>query len=192
MSELIQQKIKIHSMLLADLESVCAIEFSAHGQNSWTRQTFINELNNSLSYYWIAQNISKDTDSGQIVAFTGCHVIGEECFITNLAVEPGFQRRKIGQALLMHLIKQVSKLGVKYLTLEVRAGNIKAQNLYKKFGFEEKGLRPNYYPDNHENALIMWTSNIQSVEYKLMLEALATTYSNDADKRSDEYQNFLY
>lgn len=169
MSELTRQKIKIHSMLLTDLESVCEIEKSAHGLNCWNRQAFVNELNNSLSHYWIA----KDIETGQVLAFIGCHIIGEEGFITNLAVSPAFWGRKIAQALLVHLIKQLSKYSVKFITLEVRAGNIKAQNLYKKFGFKETGLRPNYYQDNNENALIMWTPNIQSADYKLFLEAVS-------------------
>ena len=168
MSELIQQQIKIHQMLLADLDAVCRIEKNAHIHSCWNRQAFVNELNNSIGHYWIA----KDIESGDIVGFIGCHFIGEEGFITNLAVEPDYQKRKIGQTLLMHLLKQAGRLSVKYITLEVRAGNLKAQNLYKKFGFEETGLRPNYYPDNQENALIMWTPNIQTVEYKLMLESL--------------------
>lgn len=46
------------------------------------------------------------------------------------------------------------------INLEVRASNIKAQNLYKKFGFIEEGIRKKYYEDNKEDAILMWMHNL--------------------------------
>jgi ribosomal-protein-alanine N-acetyltransferase len=52
------------------------------------------------------------------------------------------------------------------VTLEVRISNYSAQNLYRKYGFREAGLRHRYYSDNQEDALIMWTDEINSTSYK--------------------------
>jgi ribosomal-protein-alanine N-acetyltransferase len=50
--------------------------------------------------------------------------------------------------------------------LEVRVTNYTAQNLYRKYGFSEAGVRHRYYSDNQEDALIMWTDEINSPAYK--------------------------
>ncbi len=58
------------------------------------------------------------------------------------------------------------------MTLEVRVSNYAAQNLYRKYGFREAGLRHRYYSDNQEDALIMWTDEIQSPAYKQKFQGL--------------------
>ena len=77
---------------------------------------------------------------------------------------------QIAQILLISQIEYLYKNMVKYLTLEVRESNQKAINLYEKYGFKSLGKRKNYYQNNNEDALIMWTNNIFSTEYKKMFE----------------------
>jgi len=94
----------------------------------------------------------------------------EEAHITNIAVSPEYRRMHIGEALLKTVIDECYKNMVKYITLEVRAGNTPAIGLYEKYGFKSLGLRKGYYQDNNEDALIMWTENIFYDKFKSMYE----------------------
>ena len=73
---------------------------------------------------------------------------------------------RIGELLLRSMIEEGYKKEAKWFTLEVRASNFAAQNLYYKYGFKSLGSRKNYYQDNGEDALIMWTENIWYESFK--------------------------
>lgn len=134
----------------SDLDAVLEIS-SLSLKESWSKESFKKELSNSLAKYLVAK-----TDKS-IVGFAGVWIIVDEGHITNIAVHPHFRGQGIGSKLLEGLIDNSKKnWGVTSLTLEVRSSNIKAQGLYKKFNFNEEGLRKNYYQDNKEDAIIMW------------------------------------
>ena len=59
------------------------------------------------------------------------------------------------------LLYQAKTLGLERATLEVRASNNIALAMYQKFGFQEAGRRPNYYPDNSEEGVILWLNQLQ-------------------------------
>jgi ribosomal-protein-alanine N-acetyltransferase len=71
--------------------------------------------------------------------------------ILNLAVSPGFRRQGIARALWNALLE--SFRGATYL--EVRASNLAAQEFYKSVGFEELTVRPGYYQNSSEPAIVM-------------------------------------
>ncbi len=77
--------------------------------------------------------------------------------------------------MLVSLIDIAYTVGANWVTLEVRVSNYTAQNLYRKYGFREKGLRQKYYSDNQEDALIMWTDEINSPAYKQTYQRLKVT-----------------
>jgi ribosomal-protein-alanine N-acetyltransferase len=77
--------------------------------------------------------------------------------------------------MLVGLIDIAYSINAKWVTLEVRVSNYSAQNLYRKYGFREAGLRHRYYSDNQEDALIMWTDEINSPAYKQKFQDLKTT-----------------
>ncbi len=89
----------------------------------------------------------------------------EEAHITILAVHPQYQRQGMGQALLFSLLKTAHDRGLERATLEVRASNLSAINLYQKFGFKTAGRRRRYYQDNDEDALILWLGDIQHPQF---------------------------
>lgn len=80
---------------------------------------------------------------------------GEEADITNVCTAPEARRKGVAAALLAALLKEGSKRAVKEYFLEVREGNEAARALYKKLGFEEIGIRKNYYEEPRENAVLM-------------------------------------
>src|ERR1700691_4789808 len=121
--------IYIRPLLLADLDEVMEIEPIAFGSHHWSHQSFVNELNNSMGNYFAAfERIGK-----RLLGYSGFWLIGEEAHITTLAVHPDFRRLHVGERLLIHDIQQASKVGASWITLEVRASNETAQQLYYKF-----------------------------------------------------------
>jgi ribosomal-protein-alanine N-acetyltransferase len=125
----------------------------------------MSELSNELASYFSAYN-----DKDELVAYCGCWKILEEAHITTIAVLPKFRRKHIAEALLKTVINDCYKNMVKFITLEVRVGNIPAIALYEKYGFKSLGTRKGYYQDNNEDALIMWTENIFYDKFKTMYE----------------------
>lgn len=150
------QEFKISRLMLVNLDRICEIELLAHGQTGWKRQAFIDELNNPCSNYWILEKRPENN----ILGFIGFHHIDKEGFITNLALDPEFQGQGYSKLLIEYLIGRSKDWKIDYLTLEVRKSNIKAKNLYKKYGFKEISTRKNYYPpidelSEREDGIIM-------------------------------------
>lgn len=122
--------------------------------SAWDKESFKNELQNGLARYVVAvvDNIA--------VGFGGMWIIIDEGHITNIGVHPEYRGIGIGDKILSSLISICRDENVCSMTLEVRASNYIAQNLYKKYGFVSEGVRKAYYEDNKEDALIMWKRNI--------------------------------
>lgn len=116
----------------------------------WTKSSFENELRNSFATYVVAKVGEK------VIGYGGMWIIIDEGHITNIAVHPNYRGQGIGNAILNSMINICNEKRVKAMTLEVRVSNIAAQNLYKKYGFIEEGIRHKYYEDNKEDAIIMW------------------------------------
>ncbi|MHB1536599.1 MAG: ribosomal protein S18-alanine N-acetyltransferase, partial [Acidimicrobiales bacterium] len=89
-----------------------------------------------------------------------------------IAVDPEWQRSKVGTRLLVHLARSAADHGARHLTLEVRLSNTPAQAMYRRFGFEPAGIRKNYYAESNEDALIMWAYDINTADYARRLGAL--------------------
>jgi ribosomal-protein-alanine N-acetyltransferase len=113
-------------------------------------------------------------DLAAIVGFAGLWLMVDEAHVTTIAMHPNFRRRGLGEYMLASLIEIAYDIGAKWVTLEVRVTNYNAQNLYRKYGFREAGLRHRYYSDNQEDALIMWTDEIHSPAYKQRFQELKT------------------
>jgi ribosomal-protein-alanine N-acetyltransferase len=91
-----------------------------------------------------------------VTAYGGFWLVCDECHITNIAVHEDFRHMGQGKVILEHLITMAKLHGAHDITLEVRPSNEVAQNLYRSYGFLQKGLRKHYYEDNGEDAIIMW------------------------------------
>lgn len=142
-------KIDISLMTEDDIDEVLNIS-DLSLKESWSRDSFFNELSNPVAKYLIAKVNDK------VVGFAGIWTVLDEGQITNIAVHPDFRNIKIGSALVEGLISNLNEWKLNSMTLEVRKSNIPAQNLYKKYGFKEEGLRKRFYSDNKEDAIIMW------------------------------------
>lgn len=142
--------ITVRKMEIADLEQVLVIEREAF-TTPWAEDAFILEITkNQLARYIVAEI------DGQVVGYGGIWLILDEGHVTNVAVLSKNRGQGIGNHLVQGLIDICLQSKIGAMTLEVRASNITAQNLYKKYGFTESGIRPKYYSDNKEDAIIMW------------------------------------
>lgn len=105
-------------------------------------------------------------DLASIIGFAGLWLMVDEAHITTIAMHPDYQGRGLGELLLASLVDIAYDINARWVTLEVRVSNYRAQNLYRKYGFHNAGMRHRYYSDNNEDALIMWTNDIHSPAYK--------------------------
>ena len=105
-----------------------------------------------------------------IVGYAGIWVMTDEAHVTTIASHPHVRGRGVGELLLVALIHRGIEVGARWMTLEVRASNAVAQNLYRKYTFKEMGVRRRYYSDNGEDALVMWTDALDSETFQSALE----------------------
>ncbi len=142
--------VNLREMEIRDLDTIMEIEKGSFS-TPWTRNSFEKEiLENVLAKYIVAEV------DGEVVGYGGIWLILDEGHITNIAVSKDHRGKGIGKFLMMGLIDYCKKRGIHNMTLEVRKSNDIAQNLYRKMGFLDCGIRPDYYTDNHEDAVIMW------------------------------------
>ena len=158
-------QITIKKMYSDDIEDVVKIEEEAYGEHHWSKSSFYDEMHNNLAQYYCVK-----LSDGNIVAYAGTWNIIDEGHITTIAVSPDYTRNHIGEALIVKILEDCYKEGIKYLTLEVRVSNEPAIKLYEKYGFNSLGTRKGYYQDNNEDALIMWTENIFYDKFKSRFE----------------------
>lgn len=94
--------------------------------------------------------------SQKVIGYGGLWHIMEEGHITNIAIDPAHRNKGYGKFLMKAIMAESSRLGIDYMTLEVRVSNLPAIKLYESLGFISSGIRPKYYSDNQEDANIMW------------------------------------
>lgn len=150
--ELEQASLEFRSMTVQDIPHVVEIERESF-TTPWSSQAFMNELTNNH----FAQYIILEYD-GEVAGYGGMWIIMDEAHVTNIAIKRKYRGRKWGERLLIELQNSAAFLGAVRMTLEVRKSNQIAQRLYEKHGFRSVGIRPKYYTDNNEDALIMWVN----------------------------------
>lgn len=139
-------------MTVEDIEAVMEIE-KATFPTPWSRSAFYNEVVVNQFATYLLLEVGEE-----IAGYCGVWVIIDEAHITNIALHPDYRGMKLGEALMSKAIRFAKSRGALTMTLEVRVSNTVAQNLYKKLGFVEGGIRKGYYSDNQEDALVMWVN----------------------------------
>lgn len=162
----VRAAVRVQEMTLADIPAAQEIERLSFS-TPWPAYALQQELTgNRLARYLVAR--SDET----VVAFAGVWLMVDDAHITTFGVHPDWRRRGVGQQLLLSVADLARELGARRLTLEVRAGNVAAQALYERFGFEIAGRRKAYYTDDGEDALIMTTPPLAYPPQARLLEAI--------------------
>ncbi len=148
----IKMDITFRKMTTDDIAQIVAIE-EASFPTPWTADAFHRELKmNEYAHYVV---IEKDD---VVIGYCGLWIIIDESHITNIAILPEYRGQKLGDALLKEVMDQAKEMGAKTMTLEVRVSNEVAKQLYRKYGFQNGGIRKRYYTDNYEDGLVMWVN----------------------------------
>ncbi|MDD6727790.1 MAG: ribosomal protein S18-alanine N-acetyltransferase [Eubacteriales bacterium] len=111
----------------------------------WSREDLAKQLEIETSHFYVA------VEDGKAVGYMGLQIFSGEGYVTNVAVLPKYRKRGIALALL----EKAMENEMDFITLEVRESNLPAIKLYEKVGFENMGIRPNFYENPKENAIIM-------------------------------------
>jgi ribosomal-protein-alanine N-acetyltransferase len=165
----------VDRMTVDDLPAVHEIE-RASFSTPWPAHAYRQELErNRLAHYLVARY------DDQVVGFAGIWLLVDEAHITTFATRPGWRRLGIGERLLIAALELAESRGASEATLEVRPSNTAARSLYEKYGFRVVGVRPRYYSDNNEDALIMTTDSLESRQMRARLMFLR----NDVARRPD-------
>jgi [ribosomal protein S18]-alanine N-acetyltransferase len=151
------------------LRAVLHIEQQVHPR-PWSLGLFMSELGYRGSRAYLAAKVNSE-----IVGYGGLMVVADDAHITNVAVDPAWQRHKVGTRLLLALARAGIERGAENLTLEVRVGNRAAQGLYRTFGFVPAGIRKGYYAETGEDALVMWANDVHVPAYADRLAGIAAS-----------------
>lgn len=156
--------VDIRPMILADIPAVYRLERETFPE-PWSEGVFHDELGQTGRFYVVAMD-----ETGEVAGYAGLLQAVDEAHVTTMAVASGARGQKLGTRLMLRLIDAALEGGARHLTLEVRASNRSAQELYRTFGMAPVGVRKSYYGD--EDALIMWVHEIDEPEYGARLEEI--------------------
>ena len=140
---------EIVKMNEAHVTSVAAIEKECFGVDAWSEKSVASELTNQLSLWLVA------VDGDRVAGYVGSQTVCGETDMMNVAVTADYRRQGLGEKLVMALEQELKAIGSQCLTLEVRDSNTPARTLYEKLGFQQIGLRKNYYRNPREDAHIL-------------------------------------
>lgn len=130
----------------------------------WSRDQYLREIDSPNS------DIVLMFEEESLVSYGCVWAIVDEAHITVLGTHPAHLRNGYARQVLKELLRLAIVREMKRATLEVRASNTAAIDLYQSLGFEEAGRRKKYYSDTKEDALILWTGGLQSAKYQHLLE----------------------
>lgn len=139
----------IRPMVVQDISRVSEIE-KAVFTSAWSAEDFTYELTeNPFGHYFV------DEIDGVIEGYIGLWILFDQAQITTLGTTLNHRRQGIAKRLMEFGLRHAFQSGAERISLEVRVGNIAAITLYESFGFQRKGIRKDYYQDNHEDAHLM-------------------------------------
>ena len=136
-----------------DIDQIIAIERDSF-PTPWSANIFRSEITSPISRMLVAR-VDRDA-GGWVAGYLVYWQVADEIHLHNIAVRRDMRRQGIASRLLGEAVRCSRLKGARWLTLEVRRSNRAAQRFYEKFGFSVRGIRPGYYTDTGEDALIMW------------------------------------
>ena len=142
--------VRVREMTAEDIEDAALLEKTNLGKEAWTQKQLIDALTRDDTIYLVASK------AGRIVGLCGVQNISGEGEITNVSVARDCRGEGIGYKMVKQLLERGVGIGIKDYTLEVRASNEPAIRLYERLGFVSEGVRPNFYDEPKDDAVIYW------------------------------------
>jgi len=144
------QPFAIEPMTAGDIDAVMEIERLSF-RSPWSRQVFLEEMARDFAHV----DIVRDAVTGEVVAFGNYWLVADEVHVLNIATHPQARRAGHASRMLAHMIDFARREICRCVTLEVRRSNAVAQRLYRRFAFRAIGVRPHYYAEDQEDAIVM-------------------------------------
>ena len=142
-------KIRVRIAKSSDLDDIYELDVQTFAM-PWSKEALSYDiLENDNAFVIVAEY------EGEFAGYADIWTVLDEADLNSIAVRVDFRRKGIGDAIMLAMTEMLSANGVATINLEVRVSNMPAIKLYKKYGFNECGVRPGYYLDNGEDALIM-------------------------------------
>ena len=166
-------EITIEPMRKRHLRHILAIEVQVYPK-PWSVGVFHDELAQMRAgtrHYVVAKL------DGVVVGYAGLILITEEAHVSNVAVDPRYQRHGIGRRLMLALCLAATKRDCGSMSLEVRVSNTGAQELYRSFGFVPAGIRKRYY-ENSVDAIVMWCHDVNTPAYAAQLATISRSIAD--------------
>jgi [ribosomal protein S18]-alanine N-acetyltransferase len=166
--------VRLEPMKRKHVRDVLAIEREVYVR-PWSAALFFSELSQRKTRHYIVALGSNE----EIIGYAGLMVHDEEAHITNVAVSPANQSRRVGARMLLNIVHEARARGANRITLEVRVTNWPAQRLYSWFGFRPVGIRRNYYAETGEDALVMLLDEVRGDELGQRLDLIRSSLTFD-------------
>jgi ribosomal-protein-alanine acetyltransferase len=196
-------RLLMREMTPADIPGVRRIEVAAY-EDAWPQTTFEDELRNAFATYLVAIDLDQtpppvaslppsrswwdrllgrtpvevDAGSGVIAGYCGAWFHVDQLHIVTVAVDPARQGHGIAQHLLLECFDRAIEADLRTVTLEVRPSNVRAQEIYRRFGLEQVGIHRHYYANNGEDAIVMLTPDLAEPEQRARIEAVRAELSS--------------
>ena len=161
--------------------AVATLESLVMGSDAWNEALVADELPRADRVWWAAY------EGEALAGYAGGWIVDGQVQILKVGVDPAMRRRGIARELLAHVAADARDLGASRCSLEVRAGNVGAQELYSALGFRSLGVRPRYYSDG-EDAVIMEGPLPLARHDVAGMELVVGAASDDARSLRDEVQ----
>jgi ribosomal-protein-alanine acetyltransferase len=146
--------VRLRRMREADLEPVMALAASLKDAPHWRRDAYLLALDEGAIPRRIAL-VAEDAEAGTVMGFAVACLLSPQAELESIAVAEAEQRRGIGRKLFFAMVEELEAAGVCEVLLEVRASNQRARGFYRSLGWNEAGIRPRYYADPEEDAVLM-------------------------------------
>jgi len=166
-------KFTIRKMTLEDIPAVIDLDHKSFSL-PWPERSFRFEVtDNPASRCWVAEL------DGKVIGMIVVWLLVDEAHVATIATDPDFRRQGVAKSLLAHALRHLIDEGAQSSFLEVRESNIAAQEMYRKFGYEEAGRRRRYYRDNDEDAILM---NLNSLKAERLISGDELSTSNQEEQ----------
>lgn len=173
-------RIELTVMRRRHVRQVMRIEAEVYPR-PWSSALFLQEIVRRADRVYLVARYEST-----VVGYGGIITSGLEAHVTTIAVDPVYHRLSIGTRLMIGLLDAAIARGGKTMSLEVRRSNFAAQTMYEKFGFRPVGLRPRYYVETGEDAIVMWVDQTDTPEYAAMLNRMRQKFEGPGAGRMEE------
>ncbi len=159
-------QLRLHRMRLEDLDQLMEIEDYSF-PTPWKRSMYEHDLTqNAHSRFFVVRHAGTE----ELVAYAGSWFIVDEAHIGTIATKREYRGARLAEQLVAYTALQGLNEGMTYIILEVRVNNEPAIRLYERLGFERVGLRRAYYTDTGEDAILMTSTELESLAARLLIE----------------------